>query len=408
MMKITEVTTRRHRKDFHDFPRKLYKDDPFWVCPLDSETEALFDPSRNHSFSHGEAVRWLLKNDRDITIGRVAAFIDRIRSSAQSQPTGGLGFLEVINDREAAFKLFDTAKEWLAERGMEAMDGPINFGENDNFWGLLVDGFMQQGYGMPYNMKYYRDFFEAYGFKNYFEQYSYHREARNEKGEFTRFPERLWKVAEWVAKKPGYSFRHFEFSNARKYVDDICEIYNSTWSHFKEDFTPLEPSIVLESMRRAKMVIDEETVIFMYQNDKPVGFWVLIPDLNQILRYLNGRLDPISMIKFLYHKKTRKMTRLRAVVGGVRHSHQNQGIEAAIFYHLYEVFKDKPWYREIELSWVGDYNPRMMASNEALGGIRMKTHFTYRYMINGQRPFMRFVDEMAEKQKIKDQNKDKE
>jgi hypothetical protein len=99
------------------------------------------------------------------------------------------------------------------------------------------------------------------------------------------------------------------------------------------------------------------------------------------------------------------MTRLRAVVGGVKHSHQNQGIEAAIFYHLYEVFSKKPWYKEIELSWVGDYNPRMMSSNEALGGIKVKTHCTFRYMINDKITFMRYKDEMAEKQRIKEEKK---
>ncbi|MCX6333998.1 MAG: GNAT family N-acetyltransferase [Bacteroidia bacterium] len=404
-MQITEVVTRHDRKEFHDFPKRLYKNDPFWVCPLDSEIEGLFDPAKNHTFKQGVATRWILKDNGGKTIGRVAAFIDNVRSAAQKQPTGGMGFFEVIEEREAAFLLFDTAKAWLASRGMEAMDGPVNFGENDNFWGLLIAGFMQQGYGMPYSMKYYRDFFESYGFKNYFEQYSYHREARNEKGEITRFPERVWKVAEWVAKKPGYTFRHFEFKNARKYINDICEIYNSTWSYLKDDFTPLIPDILEESIRKARQVIDEETVIFIYQNDKPVGFWVLLPDLNQILKYLNGKLDLISIIKFLYYKKTHKITRLRAVVGGVMHSHQNQGIEAAIFYHLYEVFKHKPWYKEVELSWVGDYNVRMMASNEALGGIRMKTHCTYRYLINDKLSFMRYKDEMAEKQKNKEEKK---
>jgi hypothetical protein len=404
-MQITEVTTNRDKKEFHDFPRWLYRNDPCWVCPLDTEIEGIFDPAKNHSFRHGVATRWILKDDHGITIGRVAAFIDNVRSAAQKQPTGGLGFFEVIEDKKAAFLLFDTAKEWLSVRGMEAMDGPINFGENDNFWGLLIDGFMQQGYGMPYNMKYYKELFELYGFRDYFEQYSYHREARNEKGEFTRFPERLWKVAEWVAKKPGYSFRHFEFNNARKYAEDICEIYNSTWLYLKEDFTPIIPEVLEEAMRKAKPVLDKDTIIFMYQNDKPVGFWVLLPDLNQILKYINGKLDIISLIKFLYHKKTHKMTRLRAVVGGVQHSHHNQGIEAAIFYHLYGVFSRKPWYKEIELSWVGDYNPRMMASNEALGGIKMKIHCTFRYLINDKIAFMRYKDEMAEKQRNKEEKK---
>src|SRR5512133_3244579 len=108
------------------------------------------------------------------------------------------------------------------------MDGPINFGENDNNWGLLVEGFMQQAYGMPYNKKYYRTFFEEYGFRNYFEQYSYHREVRNNEGKVTVFPERILRIAEWLTKRPGYSFRHFKISEARKYVNDIVEIYNST------------------------------------------------------------------------------------------------------------------------------------------------------------------------------------
>ncbi len=115
------------------------------------------------------------------TIGRIAAFLDRQRSSADRRLTGGIGFFEVIENRDAAFMLFDTGKKWLTSHGMEAMDGPVNFGENDNNWGLLVEGFMQQGFGMPYHKKYYRKFFEDYGFRNYYEQYSYHREVRNQK-----------------------------------------------------------------------------------------------------------------------------------------------------------------------------------------------------------------------------------
>ena len=173
-MQITEVRTRHEEKEFIDFPKILYKEDPDWVCPLDSGIESIFDSARNNTFRHGEAIRWILKDDEGSPTGRIAAFIDTIRSGANSQPTGGIGYFEVIEDKESAFRLFDTARDWLSGKGMEAMDGPINFGENDNNWGLLVEGFMQQGFGMPYNKKYYRQFFEEYGFKNYFEQYSYH------------------------------------------------------------------------------------------------------------------------------------------------------------------------------------------------------------------------------------------
>jgi hypothetical protein len=401
-MEVIEVTAKQHRREFIDIAKELYRDDHCWVCQLDSSLESVFDPALNHTFKHGEAVRWIIKDSDGKVIGRIAAFTDTIRSAANSQPTGGIGYFEVTENREAAFLLFDTAREWLMSRGMEAMDGPINFGENDNNWGLLVEGFVQQGFGMPYHKKYYRAFFEEYGFRNYFEQYSYHREVRNRDNKFTHFPDRIQKIAGWLAKRPGYSFRHFEIRNRDKYVKDIVEIYNSTWSVFKEDFTPLDPAFLEESFVRAKPIIDEELIWFAYFNEKPIAFFVLFPDLNQILRHLNGKLDLIGLLKFAYYKMAREMTRTRAIVGGVHPSHQNSGVESAIFLHIYEAFRKKPWIRELELSWVGDYNPKMIAIYEALGAVKAKTHITYRYLINKELQFIRYIDEMTEKRDTKD------
>jgi len=397
-MKVVEVRSTHDKKEFLDFPKRLYKNDPFWVCQLDSGIESVFDPLKNHTFRNGSAIRWILTDTDGITIGRIAAFIDNQRSAANRQPTGGIGFYEVIENKEAAFLLFDTAKNWFSAQGIEAVDGPINFGENDNNWGLLVEGFMQQGYGMPYNKKYYCTFFEEYGFKNYFEQYSYHRDVRDPENNIVQFPERIMKIAEWLSRRPGYSFSHFEFRNKEKYVKDIVSIYNSAWSVFKEDFTPLDPVILEESLQKAKMVIDEKLIWFAYFNDKPIAFFVLFPDLNQILKHLNGRLTLLNIIRLLYYKAAHKMTRMRAVVGGVHPTHQNSGVESAIFLHLYRVFDKKPWFKELELSWVGDYNPKMIAIYEALGAKKAKTHITYRFLINKQLPFIRFKDEMAEKQ----------
>jgi hypothetical protein len=397
-MHIVEVITKNDRKEFINLPKRLYKDDPFWVCQLDSAVESVFDPAKNRTFQHGEAIRWIVKNDNGITIGRIAAFIDRVRSAANSQPTGGIGFFEITENKDAAFALFDTARGWLTERGMEAMDGPINFGENDNNWGLLVEGFMQQGFGMPYHKKYYRSFFEEYGFKNYFEQYSYHRDVRGDDNKIVQFPERMMKIAEWLSKRPGYSFRHFEFRNKEKFIRDIVEIYNSTWSLFKEDFTPLDPVFLDDSIKKAKPVIDEELIWFAYFNDKPISFFILLPDLNQILKYFNGRMNIWNIFRFIYFRTTHKMTRMRAIVGGVNPAYQNSGVESAIFLQLYKTFKQKPWFKELELSWVGDYNPKMIAIYEALGGKKAKTHITYRYFIKSDLPFIRYKDEMADSQ----------
>jgi hypothetical protein len=397
-MHINEVLTKKDKSEFISFPKKLYKGDPYWVCQLDKAQESVFNPNINHAFGHGEAIRWILKDSNNITIGRVAAFIDKIRSSANRQPTGGMGFFEVIENKDAAFLLFNTARDWLAQRGMEAMDGPINFGENDNNWGLLAEGFIQQGYGMPYHKKYYRSYFEEYGFRKYFEQYSYHREIRGSDNRIAQFPERMMKIAGWISRKPGYSFRHFEIRNKEKYIKDIVDIYNSTWSVFKEDFTPLDPGFLLESFKKAKPILDEELIWFAYFNEKPIAFFVLYPDLNQILKHLDGKLHLLNMIRFYYYKITHKMTRLRAVVGGVHPSYQNSGVESAIFLHLYNAFKNKPWLRELELSWVGDFNQRMIAIYEALGAKQAKVHFTYRYLIKKELPFLTYKEEIEEKQ----------
>jgi hypothetical protein len=397
-MKIIEVKTKHEKKEFLDFPKKLYNADPYWVCPLDSGIETVFDPSGNHAFKHGEAIRWILLDENNITIGRIAAFIDNVRSAANHQPTGGIGFFEVIENKDAAFTLFNTARDWHISRGMEAIDGPINFGENDNSWGLLVEGFMQQSFGMPYNKEYYKTYFEEYGFKNYFEQYSYHREVRDPDGRIVQFPARIMKIAEWLSKRPGYSFRHFEFRIKEKFVKDIVEIYNTTWSVFKEDFTPLDPLILKESLEKAKSIIDEKLIWFAYYNDKPIAFFVLFPDLNQIIKHFNGKLHLWNILRFLYFKSTHKITRARALVGGVHPSHQNSGVESAIFFQIYKVFDKKPWYKELELSWVGDYNPRMIAIYEAIGARKAKTHITYRFMTKPGQTFIRYKDEMADKQ----------
>jgi hypothetical protein len=397
MMRITEVISGSEKKEFLRFPVELYRKDPDWVCPLHSETESVFDPKKNQAFRHGEAVRWILREENGKTIGRVAAFIDHIRSKANSQPTGGMGYFEVIENRDAAFLLFDTARNWLADRGIEAMDGPINFGENDVNWGLLVDGFMQQGFGMPYNKKYYKAYFEEYGFRKYFEQYSYHRTVRGADNKIEMFPERMVKIAEWLSKRPGYSFRHFEFSNSERYINDLVDVYNATWSVYKDDFTPLDPLFLRETMKKTKAFLDEELIWFAYYNDKPIAFFILYPDLNQIIRYFNGKLNPWNLLRFIWFRETHKMKRMRAVVGGVNPAYQNSGIESAIFLQLYNVFRRKRWYKELELSWVGDFNPKMIAIYEALGAVRAKTHYTYRYMINSDLPFKRYKEEMADK-----------
>ncbi len=208
----------------------------------------------------------MLTDDHDRLLGRIAAFVNYEKATTYRQPTGGCGFFECTEDQQAANVLFDAAREWLRERGMEAMDGPVNFGENYMNWGLLVDGFMPQGYGMPYNPPYYLRLFENYGFELYFKQYSYHLDYT------VPFPERFWKIAGWVAQKPDYSFRHFEFSESETFIRDFCHIYDEAW-RFHGHFKPLDPQDLRDFLTDAKPVLDPEMIWFAYHKDEPIALF---------------------------------------------------------------------------------------------------------------------------------------
>lgn len=381
-MQLFEVTDNKTRRLFHKVPHLIYKVDPNWVCPLERMIEKTFNPNVNSTFKNGKAIRWVLVSEKNELLGRIAAFINFNKSSTYEQPTGGCGFFECTNNQEAANILFDAAREWNHKNGMEAMDGPINFGENYLNWGLLVDGFVRQGYGMPYNPPYYKDLFEGYGFKLYFKQFSYHLDYT------VPFPERFWKIAGWVAQKPGYSFKHFNYNEKEKFINDFCRIYEGAW-RFHEHFKPLDPDDIRDFMKDSKAVLDPEMVWFAYHNGEPIALFVMIPDINQLLAKLNGRLDLISILKFLYYKRKHVITRTRILIMGVVSKFQRSGIESAIFWHQEKFMKHKPWYKEFELSWAGDFNPKIISLYESVGGKLAKTHHTYRYLFDRTKTFKR-------------------
>ena len=369
--RLLSVADKRSRNLFHDVMRLVYKNDKNFVCPPDDLIEGTFTPGRNLFFAQGEATRWILVDENNNLAGRVAAFINTKKAYTFQVPTGGMGFFECINDYKAAEILFNACRSWLSERGMEAMDGPINFGENDNFWGLLVEGFIPQSFGMNYNPAYYQDFFEKYGFTLYFDQ------VTNLLDLTKPFPERFWKIADWVLKKPEYSFRHFSYKEPEKYVADFIEVYNDAWQ-FHENFTPAEPESVLTMLNGMKSLLVPEFVWFAYHGNEPIAFELMLPDINQMLRYFNGKANWWGKLKVALIGKKHIFTRTRIVVMGVKPLYQKSGIESAMFWHMNKVIKSKPQFTEVELSWVGDFNPKMRLLHEAVGAKFSKRHITYR------------------------------
>lgn len=382
-MKLIEVKTKRSKKLFNKLPRLLYRKDPNYACPLTKMVEENFDLEKNSFFKHGTATRWvLIEGNRPI--GRIAAFIDFNKAHVFEQPTGNIGFFECINDKESAAILFDTAKDWLSQRGMEAMDGPANLGENYMNHGLLTMGFVEQGFGMPYNPTYYLELFENYGFKVYYEQYCYHLD-------YTKpFPERFWKIAEWVAKKPQYSFKHLEWNNIDEYVEDFAKVYDGAWSKH-EHYKPLDMGELKNFIQSSKMLLDPEFVWFAYADNEPIAMLVMLPDFNQALRHIrNGKLTPWNIFRLMRFIKNNRFTRTRIIIMGVVESFQRSGIESAIFWQLEnKVMPHKPQYTEIELSWAGDFNPKIIALYKSTGATHQKTHYQMRYLFDRNKPFTR-------------------
>ncbi len=396
-MKLIEVTDKKTRKLFHKVPHHVYKGDPNWACPLEGMVENIFDPQKNPSFKKGEAIRWVLLDESKNPVGRIGAFYNLDKANTFEQPTGGCGFFECTDNQIAANILFDAARDWLKDKGMEAMDGPVNFGENYMNWGLLADGFMPQGFGMPYNPPYYVQLFENYGFKIYFMQFSYHLDTT-----LPELPDRFWKVAEWVAKKPQFSFKHFSWKEKEKFIDDFAQIYDNAW-RFHEHFKPIDKDDLKDFINNAKFLIEEDIIWFAYHEGEPIALFVAVPDFNQILAKLKGRITIWNFPKVMWLKWRKTMTRTRSLIIGIVPKYQRSGIDAAIFWHLRPVMYRKPWFTEMELSWAGDFNPKIVALYESVGGKKMKTHFTMRYLFDRNKPFTRapIISMEPDKEKLK-------
>lgn len=370
-MQTIEVADKIVVRQFLEFPFSIYGNDSQWVCPLLNDIESVFDPQKNNFFSFGKCNRWILVDENNHPIGRIAAFINEKKAYNEEQPTGGCGFFECIDDQDAANMLFDQARTWLESHGMKAMNGPINFGENDMWWGLLVDGFTSPFYGMNYNPPYYKALFESYGFTVKYEQISNRIDVR--KG----LPEKVAKISSWVAKRNGYIFRHLDTADIPRYSRDFKEIYNDAWKDF-ENFTTVTDATIEETINKIKPVMDPNLIWFAYTaKDEPVAFVMILPDTNELIKGLNGRLDLIGKLKFLWNKFTVKHKRMRAVIMGTKEQYRNMGLESCLFMKLQEYTRPLKHYEELELSWVGDFNSKMLALHEAVGATYSKKHTTY-------------------------------
>lgn len=385
---LHEVTAPRDVRAWIDFPKKgLYKEYPNWVCPLDTDIEKVFDPKHNELFDEGEAIRWVVRNAEGQIVGRIGAFYNREKASIEEQPTGGCGFFESIDDQEVANLLFDASRDWLKARGMEAMDGPINFGQRRDWWGLLVKGFEYQPlYMNPYNPPYYQALFENYGFKNYFNQNSYDWAV----GE-SEASSRLQTRSERLLADPSYHVEPIDTKHMAEAAENFRTIYNKAWALFS-GVKPMTAEEAQQMMKTILPIVDPRIIFFAYHNEEPIGFFITVPDLNRLIGKFNGKFGLWQQLRLMWDLKVRKSCdRVFGIIFGITPDYQGKGVESAIMYR-YLQFVQSPdnQYKNIELAWIGDFNPVMnrMIINYA-GATCHKVHTTYRYLFDREKEFKR-------------------
>lgn len=381
---LIEVIDKATEKEFVRLPVSLYASDPNWIRPLDKDIKEVFDPRQNKAYRHGDCIRWLLKDTRGDTIGRVAAFYDEKKAAKNEQPTGGLGFFECINDQEAANVLFQACVDWLKEKGMEAVDGPVNFGERDRWWGLLADGFYPPNYQANYNFPYYKQLFEKFGFKNYFEQYTYYT-PMTDKGLKPEVREKAIRLS----RDAHYRVENIGTNESEKFANDFAEIYNKAWARHGgvKKITKLHAKGMFNSM---KPILDKRLILFAYYKEEPIAFFIMLPEINQIIRYLNGKMNLWGKLKFKYYQITNTITKAFGVIFGVVPAYQAKGVEGLLIMAFAKIVVSREFpYKDLELNWIGDFNPSMMKIAEQIGAKIHKTHITYRYLFDRSKEFKR-------------------
>ncbi|MBC7586991.1 MAG: hypothetical protein H7178_01425 [Chitinophagaceae bacterium] len=383
-MQLIEVNDTASAKDFLKVNVLMNKSNPNYIQPLDKDINEIFDAAKNKNHKYGETKRWLLKADDGKLIGRIAAFTNnKYINKGTEYKTGGAGFFECINNQQAANLLFDTAKSWLQNKGMEAMDGPINFGDRDKWWGLLVEGFDDEPiFGMPFNPSYYEALFEAYGFQNYYNQYWYKMVVDEPLP--PRFQERYAKFA----AKPGYVAKHVSIHELDKYAQDFATVYNAAWAQHGEAKEVTKEQVV-KLFDTMKPIMDERVVWFAYYKDEPIAMFINVPDVNQYFKHFNGKLNFINKLRLLYMKKTGQCKKLTGLAFGVVPKYQALGIDSFLIQASGNLIQFKGWYNTYEMGWAGDWNPRMVNIYKSLGGIQNRRMVTYRYIFDNKHPFER-------------------
>ncbi len=382
-MKIIQVTQKKDWKRFHDVPLRVYKNYPNWICPLRSDVQHIFDPSFNKYLKHGEAAAFLLLDDQGRPAGRIATFIDHKRNQEQGTAAGGIGYFECIDNQDLAFALFKHAENYLASKGINTIDGPINLGERDKFWGLLVKGYDEPPYFQEnYHPEYYKAFFENYGFKPYEQVLTLTVHMKDVPIDRFRI------ISKRALRRYPFIVEELDHKKVEKYAEDSAAVYNEAFKH-SPYFQPLQGKQVILMFESIKSLLDPKMVTFTYFNETPVGFCAFLPDLNPYLKGLNGKLNWWRLPIFLYRLRTAKVKDVKGVAFGIHPDYQGKGVFPVIVDHMHNEYNNK-YYNKAIMATIRGHNAKMVKTCLQLGAFIDRVHVTYRKILDEAVPFEPF------------------
>ena len=360
---IRPVGTRRDLRRFVGVPYELHRDSPQWVPPLIRERMEFLDPRKNPYFGHAEVELFLAERDGE-AVGRISAQIDHNWDSYRGGNDAQFGFFECREDREAAEALFDAAMGWLADRGRERAYGPMNFTTNDEL-GIMIEGFEYRPVILePWHPPYYADLFEQAGFEKAIDIWMWHLEMGKLR-EGLEFHPAIHEAAQKSLDENGIRIRSMRRSDMAAEIARFHEVYNEAWGD-NWGFVPLDPDEVKFHARTLKLVLDEDWAMIAEKDDgEVVGAALTLPDINQVLPQLNGRLFPFGWLRFLLGR--RKIDTVRILALGVKKAYQQTGVAAALYVRHMET-TDPDGVMKGEAGWILETNEPMNRALEGMGG----------------------------------------
>jgi GNAT superfamily N-acetyltransferase len=370
-IRVSPVESRSDLKRFIAFPYELYKDDRYWIPVLRIDQEKILNPKKNAFFEHGKIRPFIATDSTGNVVGRIAGIVNGAHLAKYQDGTGFFGFFEVEHDYAVAEALLDSACEWVDQQGLTAVRGPTNPSMND-VAGLLVNGFDRYpAVLMPYNKPYYADFLESYGFERVMTMWAYyiHLKYRN--------IDRLRRGAEIVKRRnPGLKLRTLEMSRFEEDARLILDIYNDAWSD-NWGHVSMTDNEFDQLVKEMKMVVDPRVVFLLELDGEPIGFSLMIPDINVWFKDLrDGRLFPTGIFRLLVNKFFAPIHEGRTAMMGVRKEHQGKGYDALLNLAALEIPSGADYFAS-EMSWILDSNKAMVNAAQGVGGVRDKEYAMY-------------------------------